>query len=261
MAFEAVKREAERYGVAVRRSEIVGLVPQQAMIDAAIAYLQLHGFSSDQILENRLSPPKGWADFIADLASPAPVPGGGSAAALAGGLGVALLLMVCELTIGKQGYEEVAEHFQALRTRLNSRKERYLELVDEDARAFEAVMAAYKLPKMTDEEKERRSSIVQAALRGACSTPLEVMELARGALSDGLIIAREGNKSSISDAGVGGELLRAAGRGGRLNLLINLTGIKDEVWVKEKLDLISELNHSIESLHQELELAVEARLK
>lgn len=259
-AFEAVKREAERFGVTVRRSEIVGLVPQQALIDTAVAYLQLHGFRSDQILENRLIPPMSYSEFLDSVAAPTPTPGGGSVAALAGGLGVALLLMVCELSISRPGCEG-KERFQEAKRRLGAQKERYLALVEEDARSFEAVMAAYRLPKETDGEKEERQRAIQEALKGACSPPLEVVELVRDSVSEGRFIAREGSGSSVSDVGVGGELLRAAGRGGRLNLLINLAGIRDEAWVKERLSQVEGLTQAIESGCDEIRQVVEERLK
>ena len=148
--FETVRREAARWGVNVIESEIVGLVPQGALNACSRYFMQLNSFKRDQILENRLVPAKGMPDFLNDLASSSPTPGGGSAAALNGAMGTALITMVANLTVGKKGYEEFEDELKAARDRLLPLRERFLNLVEEDADSFKKVMAAYKRPKMTE---------------------------------------------------------------------------------------------------------------
>ena len=164
--FETVKREAARWGVNVIESEIVGLVPQGALNASARYFLQLNGFKKDQILENRLVPAKGLPDFLNDLASSAPTPGGGSAAALNGAIGVALMTMVANLTAGKKGYEEFSDELSAVRDRLLPLRERFVSLIDEDAESFKKVMAAYQLPKMTEADKQERGQRNQRGPQG-----------------------------------------------------------------------------------------------
>jgi glutamate formiminotransferase/formiminotetrahydrofolate cyclodeaminase len=258
--FETIKRETERYGVMIKESEIVGLVPQQALIDTAVYFLQLDTFHDDQILENRLLPPKGLHDFVGEVASAAPVPGGGSCAALAGALGAGLLLMVIDLTIGKKGYEAVEEEMKAVKENLKSLPERFLALVDEDAWSFEAVIGAYKLPKGTEADKIKRTEAIQAALVKASLVPLETMERTAEALRSARPLAEKGNKNSLSDVGVGAMLLETCLRGARLNVLINLGGIKDPDFVLRTKTRVSELTDQAALLAREATEAVERTL-
>ena len=230
-AYEAVKREAARYGVMTRESEIVGLVPQQALIDTALWYLQLESFKSVQILENHLKPGQSMAGFLDDLAAPAPTPGGGSVAALSGAIGGSLLSMVAGLTIGKKGYESVSDRMVEIKAVLGPMRGRFSDAVQKDAGAFDAVMAAFKLPKGTDAEKDVRTRAVQEATRGACEVPLGVMRLAAAALGLCAEVAEKGNRNSITDAGVAGHALYTALRGAHLNVLVNLGSLKDQAYV------------------------------
>ena len=278
--FEAVRREADRYGVTIRGSEVVGLTPQQALIDSAVWYLQLDSFKDEQILENRLesgvpaepapapaSPPtpapapvpqgKGLTEFLDELAAPTPTPGGGSVAALNGALGTSLLAMVAGLTIGKKGYEAASAEMIRAHAALDPMRHRFAMLATQDAQAFRAVMAAFKLPKTTDAEQQARSAAIREANRGACEVPLKVMLLAVEAMRVGAKIAEQGNKNSISDVGVGGLCLKLALQGAFLNVRINLPGIKDEDYVTNRkaqaLRLIQEgreLSSRIEDLVQ-----------
>jgi glutamate formiminotransferase/formiminotetrahydrofolate cyclodeaminase len=233
-AYEMVKREAERYGVMTKESEIIGLVPLQALVDTAVWYLQLDSFKNDQILENRLTPGQSVGDFLDQLAAPTPTPGGGSVSALAGANGAALLSMVAGLTIGKKGYEEVSEKMTAVKTALAPMRGQFSDFVDKDAQAFDKVMAAFKLPKDTEEQKAARSTAIQDATKGASEVPLQVMALAVEALKHGEFIAANGNKNSISDVGVAGLSLQTALQGAHMNVLINLTSLKDADYVTRK---------------------------
>lgn len=258
--FETVKREAQRYGVGVVESEIVGLVPQAALIDCAQFYLQLNGFKKEQILENRLMPAQGLPDFLNELASAAPVPGGGSAAALNGAIGTALMTMVANLTIGKKGYEEFEEELKAVKEKLIPRRERFLSLMDEDASSFKEVMAAYKLPKMTEMERQERERTISEALKKAAEVPFRTMELALDTLRLCKPVVEFGNKSSISDAGVATLNLDAAFKGARLNVLINLGGIKDNQFVQEKREMVDELSAEMAGLVEEYLRIVTTRM-
>ncbi|MGQ9678978.1 MAG: glutamate formimidoyltransferase [bacterium] len=255
--FETVKREAQRWGVPVVESEIVGLVPQAALIDCARFYLQLNSFKSDQILENRLMPTQGLSDFLAELASSAPVPGGGSAAALNGAIGTALMTMVANLTIGKKGYEGFDTELSAVKEKLIPLRERFISLMEEDAASFKQVMAAYKLPKMTELERQERERAISEALKVAAEVPFRTMQLALETLQLSRAVVQFGNKSSISDAGVGTMNLDTAFRGARLNVLINLNGIKDRSFVAEMRESVDEMSAEMDALVKEcLDLVV-----
>jgi len=258
--FETVKREAERWGVNVIESEIVGLVPQGALNACARFYLQLNSFSRDQILENKLVPCKGVPDFLNELASRRPTPGGGSAAALAGSVGVALMTMVAKLTIGKKGYEEFDDALSPVRDKLISMREKFIGLVDEDADSFKRVMAAFKLPKMTEADRQARAEAVSEATKGAAEVPLKTMEMALEALKLARPVVEHGNKSSISDAGVGTMNLNTAFHGARLNVLINLPAIEDKDFVKEKQGQLDKLTGEFDALVKEYLATVHNRM-
>ena len=174
-------------------------------------------------------------DFLAHLASKDPTPGGGSAAAIMGAMGAALISMVCNVSFGKKGYEaaepelrEVCAQSEALRKRLTG-------MVAEDVSAFGELMAAYKLPKETDEEKQRRSQAIQASLKRATEVPLacardcaEVIQLSRRAAENGYL-------GVISDAGVGVSAAYAAARSAALNVYINVPTLKDRAFAERAL--------------------------
>lgn len=244
--FETVRREAQRYGVNVVESEIVGLVPQAALIDCARFYLQLNEFKKDQILENRLLPSEGLPDFLSELASAAPVPGGGSAAALNGAIGTALFTMVANLTIGKKGYEEFEEEIKMVKEKLMPIRERFLTLMEQDAESFRAVMQAYKLPKMTEAERQERERAISEGLKKAAEVPLQTMKLALEVMKLAKPVVDYGNKNSISDAGVATLNLEAAFKGATLNVLINLKGIQDK-------ELVTGIKETVERLSGEME--------
>jgi glutamate formiminotransferase/formiminotetrahydrofolate cyclodeaminase len=259
--FETVKKEAERYGVMIKESEIVGLVPQQALIDTAVNYLQLWEFNQNQILENRLvQAGKSLADFISDVASASPTPGGGSCSALAGAVGTALLIMVANLTIGKKGYEEVTEVMKKTREFLEPIKNKFYSLITEDSRAFDSVLAAYKLPKANDTEKEKRLTAIAIAIKKATEVPLETMQNVLEALNICRPIVEKGNKNSISDAGVALYHLETALNGARLNVIINLPSISDENFVKEKKQVMNDIYKKAKTIISELTPIVESRI-
>lgn len=170
--------------------------------------------------------------FLDALASDAPTPGGGGAAALCGALGAALVAMTANLTVGRKQYAAVEDEMRALVVRADQLRERLTALVDEDAAAFDRVSAAYKLPRATDGEKQARSDAIQAALKAASDPPLRMVEAARAVLELSVPAAERGNANLVSDAGVAAHLALAAMQGARLNVEINLRAIHDDAFVR-----------------------------
>jgi len=258
--FETIKREAGRFGVNVLESEIVGLVPQAALNSCARFYLQLNSFSRGQILENKLVPGKGLPDFLNELASAEPTPGGGSAAALSGAIGCALLTMVARLSIGKKGYEEYQGDLTSAQDALIPMRERFLGLADEDSESFKKVMRAYKLPKMTEADRQERVQAISEALKVAADTPFRTMKLALEVLRLCRPVVLYGNKNSVTDAGVGVMNLDTCFRGARLNVLVNLPSIRDEKFTAEKHEAMDEMASEVEKLVKEHTGAVAQRM-
>jgi methenyltetrahydrofolate cyclohydrolase len=170
--------------------------------------------------------------FLDELASAAPTPGGGSAAAVIGAMGAALLSMVCNVTLGKKGLEAVESEMKAVRDESESLRARLTAMVADDIAAFDGLMAAYRMPKTNDEEKSRRAEAIQANLRAATETPLacaracaEVVALARRT-------AEKGFAGVISDAGVGVLAANSALRSAALNVSINTPSLKDRAYAE-----------------------------
>jgi formiminotetrahydrofolate cyclodeaminase len=170
------------------------------------------------------------AQLLAALASPDPTPGGGTAAAIAGAMGTSLLVMVSGLAKSKNNLDDEKTALAAARSALEPISSRLIELADADTQAFNEVMAAYRLPKATDEDKTARTRAIQAALRGATEVPLETLRACADALAHSRTVADHGNQSAASDVGVAIGLLRAAAEGAAANVRINLTGLKDEAF-------------------------------
>ncbi len=166
-------------------------------------------------------------DFTAALASDSPAPGGGSASAATGAAGAGLLRMVVALTLGKEKYRAAWDALEPVAPRLDESRARLLELVDEDTRAFDAIVAARRLPKGTDDEKAARAKAIEEATVLATATPLQTAFFCHQALAHALTVLEHGNPNAASDAWVGGLLLAAALEGALANVRINLGGIGD----------------------------------
>ncbi len=246
---ELIRREAERYGTAIHHTEVVGLLPQDALLDAAIWYLQLDGLERDQILEARLlaaqadlaspggfSAPAPTASFLDDLAAATPTPGGGSAAAFSAAMGAALVAMVAGLTIGKKKYAEVEAEMQAIRATAETLRADLTRAVQQDAAAFEALMAAYRLPKDTPEQQTERQEAIRRATLQAASVPLRVARQAVQVMDLALICARRGNVNARSDALSALALAQAALTAAMYNVRVNLRSL-DEPSLAEPLML------------------------
>lgn len=182
------------------------------------------------------------ADLLDAFASDAPVPGGGSASAAAGALGASLLLMVAGMTKTRSGAPEETADLAEAAARLRPLRDRLAALVDRDAEAYEAVVAAFRLPKGTDAEKAARTAAIQAATMTATEAPLDTMRACRDALRHAVIVARNGNPNAASDVGVALELLAAGLKGAALNVNINLGSLADQAvadrmrWEREDLE-------------------------
>ena len=262
--FETIKSEAARYGVSVTSSEIIGLVPNGAMLDVADWYLRLENFSKEQVLEEKLASVGGGTavsdDFYNEVASSSPAPGGGSVAASAGALGAALSAMVCRLTVGKKKYAEVKDELIEIRDRADQLLVELRKLIDTDKEAFDKVMEAFALPKSTDEETAVRDRAVQEANKGASEVPLTVMKKSLEILELSRTVAAKGNENSITDAGVAALMARAAVEGAGYNVRINLTSIADESFVAKKKDEVTDILNRAEKLAGEVKSLVENKL-
>ena len=172
------------------------------------------------------------ADLLDAFASNDPVPGGGSASAVAGALGASLLLMVAGMQKTRSGTPEETADLAEAAARLRPLRDRLIVLVDKDSDAYSLVAEAFKLPRGSDEEKAARTDAIQAASRQATDVPLETMRTCRGALRHAVIVARNGNRNATSDVGVAVELLFAGLKGAGLNVDINLAGLTDQAYVE-----------------------------
>jgi len=161
------------------------------------------------------------------LASPEPTPGGGTAAAVAGAMGTALLVMVTGLAKSRTNADDEKAALATARAALQPLATRLTALADEDTASFNQVMAAFRLSKATDDEKAARTRAIQDALKGATTVPLETLRVCAGALAHAGAVVQHGNPSAASDAGVAVLLLRAAAEGAHANVQINLDSIKD----------------------------------
>ena len=233
-AYDMVKMEAAAAGVATTWSEIVGLIPERALFDAAARHLQLANFDPEQVLERRVraaAPSEGPSldGFVASVAAATPTPGGGSVAAHTGALAAALAQMVAALTVGRKKYADVEDDMREVERRSAELSQRLNELVALDAQSYAAVSSAYKLPKDTPEQQTQRDAAITAALIGASEVPLETARAAAGVAALAGIAAAKGNVNAVSDAGVAALLAEAACRGAAYNVRINVAGLSDPV--------------------------------
>jgi glutamate formiminotransferase/formiminotetrahydrofolate cyclodeaminase len=260
IAFDEVCRAAEARGVRVTGTEIVGLVPKKALIDAGKHFLRKQhrsvGISESEIIRiavrsmglDELKPfipeekiveymvsetnTKKLIDmtcsaFAEETASESPAPGGGSISAYMGALGAALGTMVANLSSHKAGWDERWEEFSDYAERGQALMAELLHLVDEDTEAFNRIMAVFAMPKATDEEKAARSAALQDATLYATQVPLKTMKAALRVFEIVKAMADIGNPNSVSDAGVGALAARSAVLGAQLNVKINAAGLKD----------------------------------
>jgi glutamate formiminotransferase / formiminotetrahydrofolate cyclodeaminase len=270
-AFEECRLSADRRGMRVTGSELVGLVPLHAMLEAGKYFLKKQersvGVSEAELVKiavksmglDELAPfdpqqkiieynleksnasstkkliSKDLAAFADETASESPAPGGGSISAYVGALGASLATMVANLSSHKRGWDERWEEFSDAAERGQKTKDTLLRAVDEDTDAFNLIMAAFGLPNATPDEKAARKTAIQAATRKAIEVPFRVMQVA----SESFLLIRQmaetGNPNSVSDAGVGALCARAAVRGAFLNVQINASGLDDRDYATQVL--------------------------
>jgi glutamate formiminotransferase/formiminotetrahydrofolate cyclodeaminase len=279
-AFDEVCRSAQSRGLRVTGSELVGLIPLSAMLDAGKHYLlkqnrsigvseselihiavkslgldELAPFDPEKkIIEYKLRKAENerlirmdLRAFADETASESPAPGGGSISAYVGSLGAALGTMVANLSAGKRGWEEKINLFSNLAAQGQQVKDTLLTLVDEDTNAFNKIMHAFGLPKGTDEEKKARSQAIEDATKYACDIPFKVMETAYSILPMLAAMIEQGNPNSITDAGVGVLCVKTAVRGAYFNVLVNAQGLKDRAFaenIKGRAKQILDKNHA-----------------
>jgi formiminotetrahydrofolate cyclodeaminase len=235
-AFDAVRVLADERGMEVLDSEIVGLVPQAALGPDDVAYVRLEGFDADTQILERLVSAGGIATqtidgFLDALASDAPTPGGGAVAGLAGASGAALISMVCSLTIDKPKFEDAWDRMREIRAEVDEARGAFLALADQDAASFNEVMAAFKLPKDSEEQKAERSRAIQRAYEGAARVPLEVVQRVVALMPAATTSIELGNPNAASDGLSAAQMLYAAAQCAIANVKINAAGLKDEATV------------------------------
>ncbi len=259
VVFDVVCEEAWRMGLRVTGSELVGLIPKDALLAAGRHYLEKQGKSAGvpeeelirtavrslgladvapfdpkkKIIEYQFEEPARslvrltLREFANELSTDSPAPGGGSVAALCGALSAALSAMVANLTVGKKGYEAAQKTLKRAALRGQELKDEYLRLVDLDTEAFNKVMEALRLPKATDEQAAERRAALEAATKEATLVPFRTLEGALELLKLARKAAEKGNRNSLSDAGVAALVARAAAEGAFYNVRINLPGLQD----------------------------------
>jgi len=248
LVHETVKREAERYGTTLHHSELVGLIPQEALVDAAVWYTQMDQFEHAQILENKLQEDAGAGGansyaFLDDLAASTPTPGGGSAAAFTAAEAAALAAMVARLTIGKKKYAEVEAEMMQLVEKADALRKELTSAIEEDAQAFEAVMQALKLPKETDEQAQTRQTAIETANLRAARVPLKTAGMALEVMHLAASAGLRGNSNAVTDAWSAAMLAYAsiscAGANVRINLL-SLENNKEAGKLEKELSAIEQ---------------------
>lgn len=262
---EIIRREAARYGTSIHHCELVGLIPQEALVDAAVWYTQLDQFDKQQVLESRLfettasNSTESGPSFIEELAAPTPTPGGGSAAAYAGAMGAALVAMVAGLTIGKKKYADVEAEMQAVRVMAEKLRKELTQAVDDDSAAFEAVMGAFKLPKENEEQQKARDAAVQMATLNAAHVPLHVADDAVKVMELALKCAQDGNVNAISDSMSGFAMSRAALTAAGYNVRINLNSLEDRSAGEKMLKELKDLQRKADKLEKEIQKVMKER--
>ncbi len=258
---ELIRREAARYGVQVHHSELVGLIPQKALIDSAVWYLQLDQFETQQILENKLDGENqsGDFEFLDALACEDPTPGGGSAAAYAAASAAALVAMVARVTLGKKKYADVEGEMSEIIKRAEEARAELTDAIESDAQSFRAVMDAYRLPKDSDNEKDLRAQAIQAAMLMAAEIPLATCEQALTVLRLACVAAEKGNSNAITDAATGASLAFAAITSAGANVRINAQSLTNAVKKKALVEQLAGIEKETRIFHQRMKEVLSSR--
>lgn len=293
IAFDEACKSAQERGIRVTGSELVGLVPKQALLDAADFFLRrqerslgiserekikiavkslglddLAPFDPEKrVIEYLLADAKeerlvrmDLKRFSEETAAESPAPGGGSVAAYVGALGAALGTMVANLSAHKRGWDERWEEFSAQAVKGEALRRELIRLVDEDTRAFDRILAAMQLPKGSPEQLEARKNAIREATKGAILAPLRTLELCVESMPLMKLMAEKGLKASASDAGVGALCARTGAVAAYLNVRINCAGLDDEAWKAKVLKKAEVLKADVEKAEAEVMALVAARI-
>ncbi len=288
--FEKVREEAEKLDVKVTGSEIVGLVPIESIIIAGKFYAKKDGLkiSDEEELVNLAIEKLGLSelypfkqdkkiieyiirevgplaslkinDFLSELASNSPAPGGGSVAALSGGLAAALASMVCNLTIGKKQYVDVQNEIKKTLKKSEKLRKKLTGLIDEDTNAFQDVIKAFKMPKETEEQKNKRSTSIQNGYKKATQIPLDTARSCAQILDVTKTVAEIGNVNSITDVAVSSIMARSAVESAILNVEINLGSIKDTQFVKNTKKELDDIRKYVSNQANEILIIVHNKM-
>jgi len=293
IAFDAVCRSAESRGLRVTGSELVGLIPLSAMLDAGRYFLKKQkrstgvpdselikiavksmGFDElnkfrpeEKIIEYRIRDKKtknlvslSLKTFMNETASESVAPGGGSVSAYMGALGTALASMVANISSHKRGWDERWEEFSGWAEKGKLIQNELLRLVDEDTNAFNMIMKAFGMPKSSEGEKKERKAAIEEATKKAILVPFKVMEIAYGAYELIEEMVKEGNPNSVTDAGVGALAVRSCIKGAYLNVCVNTEGLADKKFGQEIKAKAADLNAQSEKKEKEIVDKVQNRL-
>ncbi len=292
IVFEEVRKEARKLGLGVTGSELVGLIPEEALIEAGKFYLKKQGISmgvpkreiihtavkslglsdvtkfnpEEKVIEYRINKESDrlvdytLLEFAEELSSNSPAPGGGSVAAIAGALSAALTAMVGNLTYGKKKYQNNWDKAEEISEKAQDLKQELLSLACEDTKAFNQLMKSFRMKKETEEQKQKRREAIREATKLATEIPLTVMEKSLTIMELALKIAKIGNLNAISDAGVAGEMALASCRSASLNVKINIPSLKDEKFARDAGIKQDDILKRIESLYIKLTSIVEEKL-
>jgi len=293
IAFDEVCRKAEERGVRVTGSELVGLIPLKALLDAGRYFLakqQLSaGVSDDELIKiavrsmglndiHKFIPEEKVIEFVMadksehkliemnlktfmdETASDSPAPGGGSVSAYMGALGVALGTMVANLSSHKRGWDDRWKEFSDWAEKGKAIQNNLLKLVDDDTRAFNRIMEAFSLPKKSEDERKLRDSSIQEATKNATIVPLKVMETAFSGFELISAMVANGNPNSISDAGVGAIALRSCIKGAFLNVKINASGIDDKDFVRSVISRGEDLESQALAAEEQILIVINAKI-
>ena len=293
IAFDEVCNKAQERGIRVTGSELVGLVPLQAMLDAGKHYLkkqqrsigvsekeiikiaikslgldELKPFNPNEkiieyLMEDQAKSPliqMNLKDFADETASESPAPGGGSISAYMGVLGISLGTMVANLSSHKRGWDNRWEEFSIWAEKGQLLKDKLLRLVDEDTNAFNKIMNAFGLPKSNNVEKADRAKAIQEATKNAIEVPFTIMKLSYDTLEIIKAMAEVGNPNSVTDAGVGALAATAAVSGAFLNVKINAAGLDDKIYVNKVLTDGQNLEENAKNMQEEILTIVNSKI-
>lgn len=257
---ELVRREAARYGLVITKAELVGLIPQKALLSSAMYYLQLNDMADEQVLEIRLA-----ENTDSDItpftmldatAAATPTPGGGSSAALVGALGSALTEMVANLTVGRKKYAQVEEEARQILEQALPLRQQLTAAIMEDSAAFNQLMASWRNSELSEEEKQKA---IELATIHAAEVPMKVARLSRQMAKLAKRITKRGNTNAVTDAAAAAVLARSAVQIAGLNVKINMTSINDEGLTNSWLRELAEIEEETSVLAEETMLIAAQR--